>query len=152
MTQQIKEVIKGKFWIVENAYGKLGTIRSTSDGYEFYNQVEGTTTVIDSIDGFKSAGGSAALANTESQSYKGLPTNSPEIYQVEHESLPLFKKKENSNTVYVAGYYILKYHGMGWQHAFCPKVDTYEKYETQGPFTSEWDMNLSLNKAKKNEK
>ena len=149
MPDKIKEVIKGKFWIVENTYGKVGTIRSTDNGYEFYNQVEESTTMLDSIDAFKSAGGSAVSADAESQTYQGLPTNSPEIYPVEHETLPLFKKKENSNTTYVAGYYLLKYHGMGWQHAFCPKVDTYEKYETQGPFLSEWDMNLSLKKARK---
>ena len=108
-----------------------------------------TTTVLESIDTFKNAGGSAVEADKESQMYLGLPTNSPEIYPVEHEKLPLFKKKENSKTIYVAGYYLLKYHGMGWQHAFCPKVDTYEKYETQGPYLSEWDMNLSLKKARK---
>ena len=149
MPETIKEVIKGKFWIVESTYGKVGTIRNTNNGFEFYNQVEDTTKILDSIDDFKTTGGSAVTAYTESQMYQGLPTNSPEIHPVEHETLPLFKKKANSKTTYVAGYYLLKYHGMGWQHAFCPKIDTYEKYETQGPFLSEWDMNLSLRKAKK---
>ena len=37
MANKIKEVIKDKFWIVENTYGKVGTIRNTNDGYEFYN-------------------------------------------------------------------------------------------------------------------
>ena len=72
------------------------------------------------------------------------------FYDKKNLLIPVFiKKKLNSNTVYVAGYYLLKYHGMGWQHAFCPKADTYEKYETQGPFLTEWDMNLSLKKARK---
>ena len=149
MPDKIKEVIKGKFWIVENTYGKVGTIRSTDAGYEFYNQVEESTVMLDNIDAFKSAGGSAVKADTESQTYQGLPTNSPEIHPVEHETLPLFKKKENSNTTYVAGYYIVKFSGMGWQHSFCPKFETFDKYETQGPFLSEWDMNLSLKKARK---
>lgn len=149
MSDKIKEVIKNKFWIVENTYGKVGTIRSVDNGYEFYNQIEESTTMLDNIDAFKSAGGSAVSANAESQMYKGLPTNSPEIHPVEHETLPLFKKKANSNTTYVAGYYIVKFSGMGWQHSFCPKLETFDKYETQGPFLSEWDMNLSLKKARK---
>ena len=37
MPNTIKEVIKNKFWIVESAYGKVGTIRSTEKGFEFYN-------------------------------------------------------------------------------------------------------------------
>ena len=52
-------------------------------------------------------------------------------------------------TIFVAGYYILKYDGMGWQHAFCPKLETLDKYEHRGPYPTEWDMNLNLKKAKK---
>ena len=90
MPETIKEVIKGKFWIVESTYGKVGTIRNTNNGFEFYNQVEDTTKILDSIDDFKTTGGSAVTADTESQMYQGLPTNSPEIHPVEHETLPLF--------------------------------------------------------------
>jgi hypothetical protein len=38
---------------------------------------------------------------------------------------------------------------MGWQHAFCPKLETLDKYEHRGPYLTEWDMNLNLKKAKK---
>ena len=38
---------------------------------------------------------------------------------------------------------------MGWQHAFCPKLETVEKYETRGPYFTEWDMNINLKKARK---
>ena len=66
------------------------------------------------------------------------------------QALPRGKRKsKNGKTIFVAGYYILKYTGMGWQHAFCPKLETLDKYENRGPYFTEWDMNLNLNKAKK---
>lgn len=149
MSEKLKEVIKDKFWIVENSYGKVGTIRYNSDiGYEFFNQLNETTVVLNDIDNFKISG-TVKQQKELLKSYKGLPTNSTTVYAVEHEHLPLFKKTEKGKSVYVAGYYILKYEGMGWQHAFCPKLDTVEKYETRGPYLTEWDMNLSLKKARK---
>lgn len=148
MAEKLKEVVKDKFWIVENSYGKVGTIRNTEAGYEFFNQTNETTTVLDNLDNFKIAD-SATQIKEALKTYKGLPTNSSSVYPVEHNELPLFRKTEKGKSVYVAGYYILKYEGMGWQHAFCPKLDTVEKYETRGPFLTEWDMNLSLRKARK---
>ena len=42
MPETIKEVIKGKFWIVEGTYGKIGTIRSTNNGFEFLCPAQST--------------------------------------------------------------------------------------------------------------
>ena len=50
--------------------------------------------------------------------------------------------------VFQCGGRVLYDDGMGWQHAFCPKLETVEKYETRGPFFTEWDMNLNLKKAR----
>ena len=144
----IKELINDKFWIVENSHGKIGTIRRMPNGFEFFDQRNNTTSIIDDMSKFKEIK-NTAKEDTSVKIYKGYPTNSCIVIEVEHKALPAFKKKDNSKNVYAAGYYILRYHGMGWQHAFCPKIETLEKYEYQGPYLTEWDMNLSLKKAKK---
>ena len=147
MSLKIKEIIKEKYWIVEGQYGKVGTLRKVDTGYEFFDQNANTKEVLDSIESFKSV--NTAVVGGDLQVHKGLPTNTSILYAVEHDTLPLFTKTKNSKTIFVAGYYILKYDGMGWQHAFCPKAETMDKYETRGPYFTEWDMNLNLNKAKK---
>lgn len=149
MTFKIKELVDDKFWIVESNAGKVGTIRKLETGYEFFDQRINVTQLLDTIDSF------AAIEiideDTTVKTHSGYPTNSNVVIPVEHETLLTFKKKENSKSVYAAGYYILRYHGMGWQHAFCPKLETLEKYDYQGPYLTEWDMNLSLRKARKND-
>lgn len=146
MSLKIKEIIKDKFWIVESPHGKAGTLRKLDDGYEFFDQNNNTKQLLDSLKSFKQA--NTAPITGSVQVYKGLPTNTVELYPVEHDSMPLFKKSLNAKTTFVAGYYILKYEGMGWQHAFCPKLETVNKYETRGPYFTEWDMNINLKKAK----
>jgi|TARA_B100001105_G_scaffold97539_1_gene77715 hypothetical protein len=147
MPFKIKEIIKEKYWIVEGQYGKVGTLRKIDEGhYEFFDQNSNTTELLDSLKSFKSV--NTAEISGDLQVYKGLPTNTSILYPVEDDELPLFKKAENGKTIFVAGYYILKYEGMGWQHAFCPKLETINKYEHRGPYFTEWDMNINLKKAK----
>lgn len=147
MPFKIKEIIKEKYWIVEGQYGKVGTLRKVDNGhYEFFDQNSNTTELLDSLAGFKSV--HTTEISGDLQEYKGLPTNTSILYPVEDDELPLFKKAKNGKTIFVAGYYILKYEGMGWQHAFCPKLETINKYEHRGPYFTEWDMNLNLRKAK----
>jgi hypothetical protein len=145
-----KELVKDKFWIVEASSNKIGTIRKHGNLYEFFDQRDKSTTTLDTLDGFKTAERNIE-GKAESQSLNGYPTNSSVVIPVEHETLPLFRKTDNGKVVYAAGYYILRYHGMGWQHAYCPKVETVDKYEYQGPYFTEWDMNLQLKKAKKDD-
>ena len=145
-----KELVKDKFWIVESSSGKIGTIRKVGDLYEFFDQRYKTTDFLETLEGFKVAERKLNV-KAENQSLNGYPTNSGVLIPIEHETLPLFKKAEKGKTTYAAGYYILRYHGMGWQHAYCPKVETLDKYEFQGPYFTEWDMNLQLKKAKTND-
>lgn len=145
-----KELVKDKFWIVEASSNKIGTIRKHGNLYEFFDQRDKSTTTLDTLDGFKTAERNIE-SKAESRSLNGYPTNSSVVIPVEHETLPLFRKTDNGKVVYAAGYYILRYHGMGWQHAYCPKVETVDKYEYQGPYFTEWDMNLQLKKAKKDD-
>lgn len=142
------EIIAGKYWLVNNKEGrKVGTLRSCDSGYEFYDSRTNTTEFFDSIDSFQisekeSAKDSNILVN-------GYPSGIAEPIPVDHETLPTFKKTPNAKSLYVAGYYIVKFEGMGWQWAFAPKLSTVDKYQYKGPFLTEWEMNLELKKHKR---
>ena len=66
--------------------------------------------------------------------------------------LPLFTKKKEQDNWRCAGYYILKYPNMGWQHAYCPKLSTLDTYAFRGPFKTNTEMKEVLRNAKKESK
>ena len=141
-----RELISEKFWIVDSKHGKVGTIRKTGDSYEFFDQTNNTTKMLESLDDFSKVDRVAEM-DTVSKSCNGFPTNSSIVIVGEHETLPVFYKKKTSRTLHGAGYYIIKFEK--WLPSFCPKLNTLEKYTYQGPFLTKWDMNLTLKKAKK---
>ena len=143
-----REVIADKYWIVDDKSGrKVGTLRHCDSGYEFFDSRTNEKTIFDSIEDFNV---------TECQEVKdtnvlvnGYPSGVPNPTPVEHESLPVFRKTPTSKQEFVAGYYILKFDGMGWQWAFAPRLATLDKYQYRGPFLTEWEMNLELKKYKR---
>jgi len=137
------ELIEDKFWIVESRQGKVGTIRKVATGYEFFNQIDKTTTNINNLDDF----GSIEKQETDLKTCNGYPTNSSIVIVGEHNSLPVFYKKPSKKQPHAAGYYIIKF--KKWLPSFCPRLSTLESYEYKGPFLTEWDMNLKLRKVKK---
>ena len=137
------ELIEDKFWIVESRIGKVGTIRKVSTGYEFFNQLDKTTTNIDNLNDF----GSIEKQETDLKTCQGYPTNSNIVYNGEHEKLPIFYKKPSMKQPHAAGYYIIKF--KKWLPSFCPRLSTLQNYEYNGPFLTEWDMNLQLKRIKK---
>lgn len=144
MSYSTKEIVADKFWIVENRYGKVGTVRKLDDGYEFFDQVTGNKQLLESLDQFTP---SERTDNVANKTCNGFPTTSPTVFVVEHETLPVFKKSETANTLFAAGYYIIKF--KEWLPSFTPKLSTLEGYEFQGPYLTEWEMNIELKRAKK---
>lgn len=137
------ELIEDKFWIVESKGGKVGTIRRIDSGYEFFNQIDKTTTNLDSLNDFSSI----EKQETNLKTCSGYPTNSSTVIVGEHDTLPIFYKKPSKKQPHAAGYYIIKF--AKWLPSFCPRLKTLESYEYKGPFLTEWDMNLQLRKVKK---
>jgi len=146
-----QEVIKGKFWIVNSAYGEVGTLRKTDEAYEFFDQTNSTKKLLDSPDElFKFS--STDRDNKEEQDelkVNGFPTGSTTAVEDVHDVLPVFRKTITSKTLHGAGYYIVKFEGMGWQWAFAPKLSTLDKYKYEGPYLTEWEMNLELRRKKR---
>lgn len=151
MTVKAKEVLNGKFWIVEKDNQRVGTLSfnddqymlSDSSGTHFYNKNQLS----------RKFGKSLAWEKLEiKESYikevHGYPTSCHpfnDMYDVK-QKLPLFTKSAKSKSLYCAGYYVIRF-DKGWVKSFCPKLITVERYESKGPFKTEIEMKQELSKA-----
>jgi len=144
-------VIKDKFWIVNNTYGKLGTLRRlNNNSYEFFNQITEEKIILDSIDELFVVE-SDTLNQKDLVLIQGLPTGYTSAVEVEGYDFPVFKKTNSSTTLHAAGYWIIHFSGSaGWQWAVAPKLSTLDKYNSRGPFLTEWEANLEIKKSKRN--
>ncbi len=149
MTVTAKEIIKDKFWIVENNGEKIATLSlndnkymfSDSKGTKFYNDEQNLTKEIGTPISW------SKLSITEIPKFEiyNYPTScAPHniLYDVK-KSLPLFTKSIKSKSLYCAGYYIIHF-DKGWVKSFCPKLMTIERYQYQGPFKSKIEMKNAL--------
>jgi hypothetical protein len=157
MTIKAKEVLKNKFWLVENDGEKIGTLSYDNDKY-MLNDSTGHCHYFNSQTAF------AKKFNTKINWTKldivetppvekivhGMPTSclphNP-IYDVKRR-LPMFSKSGKSKSLYCAGYFIIRF-DKGWVKSFCPKLITIERYESKGPFKTEIEMRTELSRVNK---
>lgn len=147
-----KEVLKNKFWIVEDKGEKVATISfndetymlSDNTGASFYPDVKS----INEKFGKQITWAGLEIKETIDHSVNGFPTNGVPynaLYDVKRR-LPLFTKSEKSKSLYCAGYYTIRFE-KGWVKSFCPKLITVERYETRGPFRTDLEMKQELSKV-----
>ena len=157
------EIIKDKFWILEDAGVKLGTIRKKDDSdFEVIIRNEGVEIL--STDALTTKYGSSILEpklvkRIESVEYgksidevlgypckhKGFNTV---LKDIKVKQVPVYTKTETSKTLYAAGYYGLHFNGV-WRNTYCVKLETLENYEFVGPFKSKSEVEAEALKASK---
>ena len=157
------EIIKDKFWILEDAGVKLGTIRKKDDSdFEVIIRNEGIEIL--STDALTTKYGSSILEpklvkRIESVEYgksidevlgypckhKGFNTV---LKDIKGKQVPVYTKTENSKTLYAAGYYGLHFNGV-WRNTYCVKLETLENYEFVGPFKAKSEVEAEALKASK---
>lgn len=150
MTIKAKEILNGRFWIVEDCGERIGTLSKNEDKYIFTNPRE--VKFFDSARQVKKSFGNemkwepvVAAHENKTDSVYGYPT-SVTPYNIMYDitkKLPLFTKSKKSKSLYCAGYYIIKFN-KGWVKSFCPKLITVERYETKGPFKTSIEMKQEL--------
>ena len=152
MTIKAKEVLKNKFWIVEENGSKVGTLSAAEECYSY--SCEKGTTVFGDFDQLKKHLGKINWSTTDSVDTKsdfevhGYPTSCEPfnpMYDVKNK-LPLFSKSNKSKSLYCAGYYCIEFE-KGWVKSFCPKAITVERYPYKGPFKTALEMRTELSKA-----
>lgn len=155
MTFKAKELLKGKFWIVENNDQRVGVLSQTEDNL-VYSCHDGTKFFKNTKAFRNSLGGDinwvsseTVSTNIESEIY-GYPTSSTpynSMYDIKRK-LPLFTKSNKSKSLYCAGYYVIQF-DKGWVKSFCPKLLTVERYTSHGPFKTEIEMRQELSRVNK---
>lgn len=154
MSINVKEILDGKFWIVESEGEKVGTLSWNDDRYllnspggsKFFDKKRDITAELGNDVRWTSLAIKEVLpAEKVSHGYptSSIPFNS--MYDVK-KKLPLFTKSTKSKSLYCAGYYIIHF-DKGWVKSFCPKLITVERYETKGPFTTELEMRQELSRV-----
>lgn len=157
MTIEAKTILKNKYWIIEDGNTRLGTLSYDNERYIFTNKNE-----ICFFDNKKDLqnkfGGSfswkendtVVIEKLESFDIDGYPTGVKPykcVYDLK-KKISLFSKSDKSESLYCAGYFILKF-PKGWTKAFCPKLVTIEQYEYKGPFKTIVEMKQALSVANK---
>jgi len=148
-----KEVLKNKFWIVEDNGSNVGTISYNNDHYIVQTNKKSSPQVYVSKSSIKKNLGNitwTSLKVVENNEYfvHDFPTNCKPfngMFDIKRK-LPLFTKSEKSKSVYCAGYYIIQFN-KGWVKSYCPKLITIERYNSKGPFRTDLEMRQQLSKA-----
>lgn len=150
MTVKAKEIVDGKFWIVESGGVRVGTLSLNEDQY-MLSDASGThfftERQLKKKLGKEVAWEKLNITETHTLDVHGYsssvqPQNT--MYDVKRK-LPLFTKSEKSKSLYAAGYYVIRFN-KGWVKSFCPKLITLERYEYRGPFKTELEMRQELSK------
>ena len=152
-----KPIVDGKFWIVEQDGTKIATLHKKENNKFVLSSTNGEMMFNKKQDLTNQFGEGFFLSNT-----KVKVTKSEETYEVHgypsmckpynsmydvRRKLPLFTKSNQSKSLYCAGYYTIRF-DKGWVRSFCPKLITIERYESKGPFKTEFEMKQVLANAK----
>ena len=151
-----KPIVDGKFWIVEQDGTKIATLHKKENNKFVLSSINGEVMFNRKQDLTKQFGTDFFLTSTkvkvtqaDPHEVHGFPAmckpyNS--MYDVRRK-LPLFTKSNQSKSLYCAGYYTIRF-DKGWVKSFCPKLITIERYESKGPFKTEFEMKQVLSNAK----
>tara|TARA_Y100000389_G_scaffold54463_1_gene50335 strand:- start:1622 stop:2149 length:528 start_codon:yes stop_codon:yes gene_type:complete len=158
-----KEIVKDKFWIVENSGVKIGTIRfCSSDDFELnLKDDELSTNEHISLSELTSRFGEKILEAKESSIVESNPLSerkslktslgivedypskhvpyNTETIELKEKQIPTYTKTETSKVRYAAGYYGVRF-AADWRWFYGGKLDTLNTYEFIGPFKTKSEM------------
>ena len=148
-----KEIVKNKFWIVQENGKSVGTISfndeqymlSDATGSRFFTDTNDLEKTLNSQVSWQSLEIKETTTVNEVHNYPTSCTPFNSLYDIKRR-LPLFTKSDKSKSLYCAGYYTIKFE-KGWVKSFCPKLITLERYDYRGPFKTELEMRTELSRV-----
>lgn len=150
--------ITNNFWIVKDGTEKCGVMslrESAGVSVYRYSTTVGTTSIEYAVADIENHFIFATRTQTESWNQQivfGYPVPDQETFQTQEQNgLPCFTKTVGSTVFFAAGYYSINFDNGGWMESFCPKLSTLLKYEHMGPFKTESDMQLSIQRKKRDD-
>ncbi len=148
-----KQIIKGKFWVVEEDGKQIATIQASPSGVSYVQDNKRESFV--SISLLKSKH-NIAFSNAK----KPKPAITFEVngYPCDHrphnsllevvKKIPVFTKTDSSKSFYCAGHYLVKY-SSEYVSAYCPKLLTLKRNEFIGPFKTNREAREYLKEHKR---
>ena len=135
-----KQLLRDRFWIIEHNGSRIGTIQRYEQNQFIVTGTDSSVTncTLEEIeDKFNLFDTNTVIESQQevSREVHGYPTKHTPynaVFDVKHQ-LPLYSKSPNSDNMYAAGYYCVKF-PKGWVKGFCPKLSTIAENEYQGPF------------------
>jgi hypothetical protein len=160
MNIETKSLVKNKEWLLTNNKNKIGSIIREQNKFFFLKR--GKKIEINNISDFEKNIGiefnkthPVVKINSNKESYKiyDYPCKTKPFEPVFNlkKKLPLFLKRNKSQSYYCAGYYLIKLK-KGWVKNFCPKLITIDRNSFHGPFKTEEELKIKLVELLKNEK
>lgn len=155
MEIKAKPIIDGKFWIVEDAGTRIGTLQKDETN-KFVLVAKNNKSIFKDLKTLEKQFGKNFFTVSKKEDIKinneiyGFGTNCEPhnpMYDVK-KKLPLFTKSDASKSVYCAGYYAIRFE-KGWVRSFCPKLITVQRYEYKGPFKTELELKQVLSNVNK---
>lgn len=138
-------IVKGKFWDIKVNGKKIGFLEANQKGFTFkvVNILPKSSERFATLSALKKTHDIEFKNQTPPKIVKeedflvyGYPVKVKPFNQVFdiRQHLPLFTKSSKSRSYYCAGYYIIKFAGIGWTIANNPKLITINRYPYRGPF------------------
>jgi len=145
-----KPIIKDQYWVVTDGEKKVGNVQANSAGYEVV--LNGSTLQFNNTQDVKKKTKIRFQPMKSNKTTVELPY--PEypvpnktynnVFDVKRK-LHIFTKTNKSKCFHVAGWFLIDQNGVK-QKIFCPKYIFIQRYDYQGPFKSEDEVNSLLNK------
>lgn len=145
MTLIAKPILKNKLWVVTDNGIKVGNVEFNNSTYNLK--------IGNKEENFDSTAAIKKLTNIEFLRPKKQPTSKHlsyakwptggktynDIFDVKRR-LHIFTKTKKSKCFYVAGWFRINVNNV-WQTMFCPKYIFITRYNYEGPFTSQDELN-----------
>lgn len=149
MTLIAKPVIKNQFWIVTNGKEKVGNVIADGSGFEV--KLNGNKTHFKNTTAikrqtrieFETVDKKKPLAPLSSYPTPAKTYNN--VLDLKRK-LHIFTKSPKSKCYHAAGWYVMS-HNSEPEVVFCPKYIFVQRYDYSGPYKSEDEAKLALNKA-----
>lgn len=144
-----KNIVKNKYWLVEQDGIKFGTILANEQGVTLVhgNYREKFASLKLLKDKYN------IVVDTTKPPKKTLDKNNVYGFPCEHRAhnvlwevqkkLPIYTKSKKSKSYFCAGYYLVKFNN-GWVKSYCPKLITLNRYSYMGPYKTAEEMQEEL--------
>lgn len=149
-TLTAKPIIKNQYWVVTDGDKKVGNVIANESGFDvkinghflhFKNTIDMKTQTQIEFQSLKTNKTKHQLP------FAVYPTTSKtfnNVFDIKRK-LHLYTKTQKSKCYYAAGYYVMNQNGQN-EVVFCPKYIFVQRYPYIGPYKTEEEANLMINK------